>query len=142
VAGVLVEGTFQHNELIEAILGIGINVNQTVDALPPAPPGAPVPTSLRLYSGRVVDRTQLLIALCQSLSQLLTSALSAQALHAAWRSRLWTLGQPVSIYPSSDQAEVFRGQAIDVTLEGSLVVEDEKGTLRVFATGDVSVRTF
>ncbi len=140
VAGILVEGAFQQNKLLYAILGIGINVNQENIALPPAQPGAPVPTSLRLYAGQEFDRTALLIVLCQSLSGLLNADQPTEALIAEWRSRLWTLGQSVTIRANGADGEVFSGRAVDVTMEGSLVVENEVGLRHVFTAGDVSVR--
>ncbi len=141
VAGILVEGVFQQGELLYAILGIGINVNQTHDTLPPAQPGAPVPTSLRLFADQEFDRTALLIALCQTLSAWLNPDQPAQALFTEWRSRLWTLGQMVTVRTTGTDGEVFSGRAVDVTAEGSLVVEHETGARRLFTAGDVSLRT-
>jgi BirA family biotin operon repressor/biotin-[acetyl-CoA-carboxylase] ligase len=148
VAGILVECAFQQSQLVYAILGIGINVNQESAALPSGQPGAPFPTSLRLYAGREFDRTELLIALCQSLGQSLGQSLStlltahqpAQALITEWRSRLWTLGQIVTVRANQADDEAFSGRAVDVTADGSLVIEDESGVRRVFTAGDVSVR--
>ncbi|CAN5531234.1 biotin--[acetyl-CoA-carboxylase] ligase [soil metagenome] len=141
VAGILVEGAFQQGELLYAILGIGINVNQARDTLPPAQPGAPMPTSLRLFADQEFDRTALLIALCRSLSGLLNSDQPAQALITEWRSRLWTLGQMITVRTNGTEGEVFSGRAVDVTGEGNLVVEHESGARRIFTAGDVSIRT-
>jgi len=141
VAGILLESTFQKTELLYAIFGIGINVNQKVAALPVGQPNAPRPTSLRSYMGQSFERTTLLIALCQSLGEYLTADPSGVELSAAWRSRLWTLGQAVSVRENLDSEPVFTGRAVDVTADGGLVVEDENGVQRIFAAGDVSIRT-
>ena len=141
VAGILLESTFQQTEIRYAILGIGINVNQTVASLPVGQPSAPRPTSLRSYTGQSFDRTTLLMALCQSLGEYLTADRPGVELSAAWRSRLWTLGQAVSVRENLDSEPVFTGRALDVTADGSLVVEAENGVQRIFAAGDVSIRT-
>ncbi|MFN8491131.1 MAG: biotin--[acetyl-CoA-carboxylase] ligase [Caldilineaceae bacterium] len=140
VAGILLESTLQGGEIQHVILGIGINVNQTVATLPPVPPTAPTPTSLRLFTGQILDRTAILIALCQSLGQWLTA--SSQQLTATWRSRLWTLGQAVNVHEAGESNRVFQGRAVDVTPEGSLIVEDDNGVQRIFAAGDVSLRAY
>ncbi|MCX6046164.1 MAG: biotin--[acetyl-CoA-carboxylase] ligase [Chloroflexi bacterium] len=141
VAGILVEGAFHQGELLYAILGIGINVNQTHADLPPAQPGAPAPTSLRLFADQEFDRTALFIALCHALGELVHPDQPAQALRTEWRSRLWTLGQMVTVRTTGTAGESFSGRAVDVTPEGSLVVEDETGARRSFTAGDVSIRT-
>lgn len=141
VAGILLESTFQQTEIRYAILGIGINVNQTAASLPVVQPSAPRPTSLRSYTGQSFDRTTLLIALCQALGEYVTADQPGVELSATWRSRLWTLGQVVSVRENLDSDPVFTGRAMDVTADGSLVVEAENGGQRIFAAGDVSIRT-
>ena len=66
VAGVLIETAYRQNRMEHAIVGMGINVNQDATGLPTVPPDVPLPTSLRLYVGRPVDRTDLLVALGQA----------------------------------------------------------------------------
>jgi len=159
VAGILLESTFQQADVYYVILGIGINVNQTATSLPFGQLGAPRPTSLRLYTGQLFDRTELLIALCRSLSEQLTGyqpvhghQLAAQVapqhapqpnaeLTAAWRSRLWTLGHWVSVRENLAGDPIFGGWAVDVTADGCLVIEDENRVRLAFAAGDVSIRT-
>jgi BirA family biotin operon repressor/biotin-[acetyl-CoA-carboxylase] ligase len=160
VAGILVDTSFQQGAPNYAVLGIGINVNQRDDQLPPAAPNAPPPTSLRLQVGRTVDRTQLLTALCEQLSQLVSPPTAERAavsehemrIYNEWRNLLHTLGQPVTVYPSvpaSDAAtgvagrsaaQPFTGLATDVTLDGALVVENDAGNRQIFSAGDISIR--
>ena len=75
------------------LLGIGINVNQRGEQLPPRADTPVAPTSIALVTRQSVDRTALLIALCRALAQRLDAARSApDALFADWRTRLHTLG--------------------------------------------------
>ncbi len=141
VAGILVESAFQGTEPAYVIVGIGINVNQAADSLPPAQPGAPPPTSLRLYAGTVLDRHTVLVALCQTLGALCATPISQMLLSGEWRAHLWTLGQWVVVRERGMDDDHFSGQAVDVTATGGLVVEDSQGQRRLFSAGDVTVRT-
>lgn len=165
VAGVLIETSATTSADLAAIVGIGLNVNQTAAELPAAQVGAPLPTSLRLYlqgqrahaqnsatltaptldstqeETALLDRTALLIQLCRTFGTLLVEPPAADGLWATWRSALWTLNQPVVIreqtHPTSP---IFSGQAVDVTPSGDLIVVAQDGERRSFAAGDVSLR--
>jgi len=139
-AGILVESTFVQSALTYAILGIGINVNQTAATLPPPQVGAPPPTSLKIYTGHLFERTTVLLALCQALNNWLGSPTSDQLLWSAWRRRLWTLGQMVSVRERGAEDVTFSGRAIDVTPDGALLIEDATGRQRSFSAGDVTLR--
>lgn len=158
VAGVLIESAIKSNLLQYAIIGIGINANQTKDELPSPPFGAPNPTSIRLFLEKAIDRTELIGYLCKELGALLTQPEADREIYSAWRSRLHTLNQHVAIYnqvpivdcmdhaqkSTESRAEgvapLFSGIAVDVTLAGDLVVEDDQGNQRHVSAGDVSVR--
>lgn len=139
VAGILVESSMRGDRLEHAVLGIGINVNQTLAELPQVepqvePPAMP-PTSLAVALGSPVDRTELLIQIAQALADLLTWP--APTVVANWRRALWTIGQQVTVYPGDGSA--IAGRAVDVTEAGSLRV-DVGGTVHTFDAGDVSLR--
>lgn len=142
VAGILVESSLAGGvgsvggAPAYAVVGIGVNANQSAGELPPVAPPAPQPTSLALALGRPVDRTDLLVALCRALGS--TLALPPGELLAAWRARLWTLGQPVTVYQPG--ADALHGLAVDVAGDGALVVETD-GQRHVVYAGDVSLRS-
>lgn len=146
--GVLIETVFQKTMLTYAIIGIGINVNQTRNQLPSPLFGAPNPTSLRLYLHKAIDRTELLAHLCQKLNALLESPNATTQIFSAWRNRLHTLNRDVSVFeqvPSTVEDDtqispVLQGKAVDVTADGALVVEDAHGVRHCISAGDVSVR--
>jgi BirA family biotin operon repressor/biotin-[acetyl-CoA-carboxylase] ligase len=134
--GILIESTFVAGAWQAAVVGVGINVNQLHDDLPDVTLPAAPPTSLRIELGRMVDRTALFIGLCQEWEK--TFMLAPDELAAAWRSHLWTLGQPVSVYGSD--GVILSGVAVDARDDGALVIEDETGQRRAVAAGDVSSR--
>ncbi len=141
VAGILIETSYSDSTMQCAVVGIGINVNQSLSSLPQTPYGTPQPTSLREYVGRPIDRSDLLIALGQVWNELLGPKQVDHNIFQEWRKLLYTLGQPVTVRQygqSSDQA--VHGKAVDVTPDGALVVVDEAGRLHTFGSGDVTTR--
>lgn len=140
VGGILIETSFVRDQVNYAIVGIGINVNQAADALPEVPANAPPPTSLRLEMGRMLDRTALLVALCEAWEELITPLAAVHDIYHEWRSLLLTLGQPVTVIVHGDSKRTFAGVAVDVTADGALVVVDDAGHSHLLDVGDVSTR--
>lgn len=139
-AGILAESALAPDgSLAFAILGIGINVNQQTSDLPRIAPPTPRPTSLRVASGAIVDRSYLLVHLCRQLAEAL--ALAPAETYRLWKSHLATLGQSVAVYPQGvEQPPTLTGQAIDVQEDGALIVQDASGTRHSFHAADVSIR--
>jgi BirA family biotin operon repressor/biotin-[acetyl-CoA-carboxylase] ligase len=128
VCGILVERV-RGPERPLAVVGIGINVDQTRDELP-----VPTATSLAL-AGRRSDRTSLFGAVLDELGARLEAAsASPPALVAAYRERCDTLGREVRVDLPGGEALV--GRAVDVDAQGRLVVAGADGT-RPVAAGDV-----
>lgn len=147
VAGILVESSYRGSAVGHVVAGMGLNVLQTPDQLPPALPDAPPPTSLRHFLATQVesttdaqwDRTALLIALCRAWAALLQPA-QQPLLVDKWRAHLWTLGQSVVVHGQGDTGIIY-GMAVDVSAAGHLVVEEPTGQRHTFAAGDVSLRS-
>ncbi len=141
VAGILSEGSFIGHRLDYAIVGIGINVNQTIEELPEVEPRMMQPVSLLTILGHTIDRTELLIAVCRQLTTYLQLDHPADTVQSIWQSNLSTLHKTVDVYASLESdAAVVRGTALSVTESGELVVRDEAGVTHTFPAGDVSVR--
>lgn len=141
VAGILIETVLDtQGHLAYAVIGCGINANQTAGELPAVAPPAPSPISLRLARGAPVDRTDLLIHLCRALGPRL--ATPADALLAAWRANLATLGQPVAVYERGQTTPWLTGIAVDVDAGAALVVQDDAGVRHTIHAGEVSLRPF
>ena len=122
------------------VVGIGINANwPATDAdLPPELVG--MATSLRQQSGRVVDVEELLGGLLAALEPRAAdlSSPDGQARQSAdLRARCATIGTLVRVELADDR---FEGTAVDVTVEGHLVVEGPGGTRTVVAGDVVHVR--
>lgn len=135
VCGILTESSVKGNSAKFAVIGIGINVNLEPDDLPDI---GPVATSLSMELGREVSRLDLVKGLLVDMERLyLGLAQGKQAIHREWRDRMVTLGRRVEVRADGN---VYKGVAESVTEEGSLVLRQENGNIRVFTAGDVTLR--
>jgi len=112
-----------------AVIGIGINVDQTSDELP-----VPDATSLALAVGPT-DRAELLRRVLAELGRLLAVLAGSPATFVSdYRGRCDTLGREVRV--DLPGGEVLQGTAYDVDDHGRLLVRSPSGTTAV-AAGDV-----
>ncbi len=115
--------------------GVGVNVNQTgFDG-----ELSDKATSLRMETGRVIDRWQVLCAYLQSMEESV-DALEREGLQGIWQdyiSRSVTIGRRVRVV-GTDCEFVGTAKAVDET--GALIVTDNEGQERRVLSGDVSVR--
>jgi BirA family biotin operon repressor/biotin-[acetyl-CoA-carboxylase] ligase len=137
VGGILVEGATLEGQLHEAVVGIGINVNQDVTDFPAALGNRA--TSLRVSLGRPLSRTALVASLYNTLEHWYRVFRREERDLILERGREWSavLGQPIEVQ-SGDQR--WWGLASDLDRDGSLLVRDGAGTLRRVVAGDVSIR--
>jgi BirA family biotin operon repressor/biotin-[acetyl-CoA-carboxylase] ligase len=135
VGGVLVEGSLVDGQVEHAIVGIGLNVNQSRRALVELP-GA---TSLRADLDHLVDRTALARALLRALDQRYAHLRDGQSdvVFREWRERLSTLGQWVRLRATGrDDGPYFAGQVTD---RGALVLVRPDGSTFEAVAGEVSI---
>jgi len=112
------------------LAGIGINVNDADPALPDA-------TYLDAHAPRPLSREDLLVAVLAALQRwCATIDVDPDAVRAAWRDRLVTLGQLVVV---QTPAGVLEGLAETISAEGALQVRDAVGTLHDVHAGDVTL---
>lgn len=128
VCGILVERVETGDGPV-AVVGVGINVDQTLDELPVA-----LATSVSLETGEPVERTGLLGQVLGSLHGLQGLLDDVESLRPAYADVCVTLGRTVDVHlPGGD---VRRGEALDIDATGALVVGTDDGTFTV-AAGDV-----
>jgi BirA family biotin operon repressor/biotin-[acetyl-CoA-carboxylase] ligase len=136
LGGLLVEGSMaQNGRLQSVVVGVGLNVNMTVEQLPE---GITPVTSLLLAGGEPVDRRDLLLSFLARMEDWYETAVAGQSPVTAWADRLITLGRQVQV---SQGEEVLVGTAVGVDEWGQLRVKTEDGSLQTIIAGDVTLRT-
>ena len=130
VSGILIESESQGEDVRYALVGPGINVNDPIAD----PEIAEIATSLAREVGREVSREDVLAAFLNEFEDAYVTPLQV---HAAWRSRLATLGEAVRL---GFRGETYEGVAEDVTPDGSLILRLPDGSRRTFEAGEVSLR--
>jgi BirA family biotin operon repressor/biotin-[acetyl-CoA-carboxylase] ligase len=131
--GILLESTFQNNKLDHALIGIGLNVNQTYflgDLEETA-------TSLRKECGKELDRRIVFRQIMSTLESLYTdvSRGNFDTVLTEWKARAAIFGKQIKL---AQTANIIEGVAITLADDGGLIVKTESG-LRVFHAGDVTM---
>lgn len=134
IAGILIETELLGDAVRYALVGMGVNVNFDVGAVPEI---ADIATSVRSELGRDGSREDILAALLNAFETRYEAGLEGDATFRAWRSRLDTLGRRVRA-TLGDSAE--NGTAEDVDAEGNLLLRRDDGSLAVIEAGDVTLR--
>lgn len=127
ICGILIENQLRGRLISDSIVGIGLNVNQTVFRS-----DAPNPVSLALLTGHEEDREALLQALLQQFSA--TMEMEPEALMEAYRSRLY---RREGFHRFSDSHGEFVARVLNVLDDGRLVLLDTKGKARMYAFKEV-----
>ena len=131
ICGILIENRIAEKTIEEAIIGIGLNVNQTEWVN-----GAPNPTSVKKIYGLDTDIEQVSSALELSLRDSLYLLEQPEELKNQYLSVLYRFGQKalyaereVSVLPSKiltgKQQNAFEATIVDVTEQGELVLQME-----------------
>ncbi len=133
ICGILIQNNIGGATLQSSIVGIGINVNQTVFAAytPPA-------TSFALETGQQFDLNLLVEHLCQFMEQrylALKNSKDHAALRQEYLTHLYRFGEE-ALFRRAD-GSVFRGAIAGVTAEGRLLVNSETGET-AFALKEIS----
>lgn len=131
VCGLLLEMTADEHAVHDVVAGVGINVHQREFD----PEIAHTASSLDLLAGKHVSRAALVRAFLEEFERAME--LDDDRMMADYIARSATLGQKVQVISLTG---TFTGVAKCVTDSGSLLVEDEEGTLREVLAADVSVR--
>jgi BirA family biotin operon repressor/biotin-[acetyl-CoA-carboxylase] ligase len=134
VGGMLTESVFRRDRVDALVVGIGINVNWP-DDLPHEL--VDIATSLNHLAGRSVDRDDLLVALLGHLDTwrpALYDAEGRQSLRERYVATCATLGRRVR----ADLADgAIEGRAVDISVEGHLMVESASGERGAVVAADV-----
>jgi BirA family biotin operon repressor/biotin-[acetyl-CoA-carboxylase] ligase len=129
VCGILPEAAWEGDDLLGAVLGMGLNVRVDFTGSELADSA----TSLEPALGRTVDRVDLLARLLERVDDWQTRADSA-ALFEAWKRRLSTIGQVVTVSGAG-----VHGIAEGVDDQGALLVRTGRGDVQRVVAGDIQL---
>lgn len=125
ICGILIENRLQGSVIKDAIIGIGLNVNQTAFVS-----DAPNPISLRQIVGHEIDREALLHDFLQAFE--LFSIRENTGF--SYRKRLFRLGKTATF---EDQSGRFEGTITEVEADGHLLIRDQMDRVRRYAFKEV-----
>ena len=124
ICGILIENTLRGHFIKDAVIGVGLNVNQRRFFS-----NAPNPVSLWQITEDETDRMQLLHDILACFQQYLGKGIKAQYLSMLYRRQ--------GFHPYTDQGGVFMAELLDVEDDGHLLLRDELGQSRRYAFKEV-----
>ena len=127
ICGILIENQLRGSLISDSIVGIGLNVNQTVFRS-----DAPNPVSVAQLTGHEENREALLQAFLQRLSA--TMEMEPEALMETYRRRLY---RREGFHRFSDSCGAFEAKVMNVLDDGRLVLLDTEGKARMYAFKEV-----
>lgn len=135
VSGLLTEMSAEQDRVRHVVLGIGIDANMDLEALPPDVRAQT--TTIAAEAGRNIDRTALLRQLLRELDRWYGVFLAnRQDVLREWKTLNVTTGNRVVI---SGAGEVLEGLAEGIDDEGRLIIRLDNGVVKTVAAGDVTI---
>lgn len=136
LVGILTEMSAEMDAINYIVLGMGINVNMEAAEFPADLQG--IATSILMETGRPLSRLDLLVRVLERLEELYLAVKESgfASVLDAWRGETVTIGRRVNVVAPD---KTFQGTAVDIDVDGALLVQTELGVEKVLA-GDVSIR--
>jgi BirA family biotin operon repressor/biotin-[acetyl-CoA-carboxylase] ligase len=134
IAGILLESGVTSTGKLYTVVGVGLNVNLTVQDYPEI---ADLAASISDTMGHPVPITDVLVAVLEHFEYWYSAMAAGEPVLESWRNRLETLGRQVTINAGNLS---YEGEAVSVGADGSLILRLDDGNLKSFSAGDVSLR--
>jgi BirA family biotin operon repressor/biotin-[acetyl-CoA-carboxylase] ligase len=132
--GILTESGTRGGHLDYVVVGMGLNVNLAVSALPEL---RGIATSLSEELGREVSRLELLWRILREIETRYNSLRRGESPHEEWAARLINLGRQVQV---TMPCGVLVGWAEGVDADGALILRIPDGQRKRILVGDVTLR--
>mgnify|MGYP001121937423 CR=1 FL=1 len=135
--GILTELSAEVDRLEWIIIGIGLNVNATIDSMPDHL--RETATSIRIEFGEEISRVKLLQQILMELESLYDEYTKHgfEPLRKTWKEMSNTIGAEVIVRSINEE---ITGKAVDIDSDGALILEKANGKRERIVAGDVSVR--
>lgn len=140
VCGILAEASVNEKNVKIIVVGIGINANFTIEALPDNL--WMTATTLKEILRKNVDLEILVCALLKEFEECyqLFKEEKFEKLLEEWRKMAGFLGKKIEVTSFGEKRKRLVGKAIDMDESGALIVELEDGKRKIVLSGDVTVR--
>lgn len=134
VCGILTEAGFDLDSIDYAVIGIGLNINTPLNAVPPEL--RHVATSLAVEAGMNLSRAPIARAILKRFEERYEQACAEgfEAVLEAWCARSCTLGHHVTIRQETGSLQGF---ADSITPDGALRLRMDDGRLQTVMSGDL-----
>lgn len=125
IAGILIQNSLSGNTIKNAVIGIGININQETFLS-----DAPNPTSLKIETGEEFNPNELIKELCKYVEMwyLKLKSNQKQFINENYLNALYRLNE-LREYQIVETGETFKGKIIGIANSGQLKVKTEVGIL-------------
>lgn len=136
VCGILSQFKSKGNKVDRVVVGIGINVNQK--EFPKEISDTSI--SLRMIKGRKLNKDQLLADILNNFGFYYYEKFENNEINDImdkWKSKMFMLHKVIKFSTSDNQS--FKGEVVDITDKGELVVETDNGKVEKLIAGDVSI---
>lgn len=137
LGGILCEISSDFESVSHAVIGLGLNVNTRERTFPEEV--RPLACSLRMVTGRVWPRLEILEAYLRQMDRYLAEAWRGEfsRMLADWRAGSVTLGRRIEVTMPDGQR--VTGKALDVDDSGALIFEADCGRVMHLTSGEVSL---
>lgn len=135
IGGILAETRTDPGRVTAVVIGIGININQDISALPPGI--REIATSLKNETGVAWSRTDIAVEILHGMDKWYSILIETgkKAVIEACLDLSSTIGRTVSVTTDNN---IFTGIAENINNEGRLLVRSSNGTLTEINSGDVT----
>lgn len=137
VSGILLESATEDQRVRYCIAGLGIDVNLNPEDYPAEL--LQVGTSLKIETGREIERTALIAAVLEEMEQLckLYAEQGFQPIAMLWEALSVTINRSVQVHTGQDIP--VEGTAVGLDPSGALVIETDQGERIQIISGDVQL---
>jgi len=138
LSGILIELMRAPNQNVDAIIGIGLNVNSTATEPTQFPHPMRPWCSLQDITGYSFDRNDIITRLLSQLHQHMTTfiTLGFSSFMTTWQARDYLDGQVVTV---AQPADTLTGVAKGINDHGQLILIDEHQTVHYLSSGETSL---
>ncbi|MBM7661278.1 BirA family biotin operon repressor/biotin-[acetyl-CoA-carboxylase] ligase [Bacillus mesophilus] len=135
--GILTELQAESDRINSIIIGVGINVNQTEDDFPDDIKDKA--TSLRIQSGKEINRSELIQTILEKLEKLYESYLKTgfYPIKLLWEAYAISIGKEIV---ASTLTGKIHGFAKGITDEGVLIIEDANRVIHHVHSADIEIK--